>query len=294
MKKLSKIALTIDVEDWFQVENLRNVYNHSRWDSLESHVERNTLRILELLDLTKIKATFFVLGWIAERYPNLVRTISDGGHEVASHGYLHVLNYQLSEKELREDLDKSKKLLEDITSREVLGYRAPSFSISEEIMYALAEIGYKYDSSLNPFAMHDRYGSLNTYEINKPFLHRSGVIEFPMPVLRFHKMNIPISGGGYFRIYPYSLFKTLVQRFLEKHDLYVFYIHPWEIDAEQPFEKNIRFWYRIRHYTGLKQCHRKFSLFLQDLSGIYADNQQDDSYLNLKIVNVVAEMTRSR
>lgn len=286
MSEHAKIAITIDVEDWFQVENLRSVYDHSKWDSVESHVEKNTMRVLELLDTSKIKATFFVLGWIAERYPKLVRSISDAGHEVASHGYSHVLNYHLSEKDLKEDLERSKKLLEDITGAEVLGYMAPSFSINDKIMYMLAEVGYKYDSSLNPFAMHDRYGSLSTFETNKPFLHKSGVLEFPMPVLQIYKINIPISGGGYFRICPYKLFKKLVHEYLKKHDLYIFYIHPWEIDPEQPYEKSIRFLYRIRHYTGLKKSYKKLNLFFDDLTRTLINQRQGRGNLNLRLLNL--------
>lgn len=263
MSEHAKIAITIDVEDWFQVENLRSVYPHSTWDSVESHVEKNTTRILELLEENKIKATFFVLGWVAERYSSLVRTISENGHEVASHGYSHVLNYSLSKRELKEDLERSKKLLEDITGKEVVGYRAPSFSISDEILYTVAEAGYKYDSSFNPFSAHDRYGTLKKYELNKPFLHESGIIEFPMPVLKFGKLTIPISGGGYFRIYPYWLFRRLVRMYLKNNDVFVFYIHPWEIDVEQPLVKKLRFSYIVRHYSGLKHTQRKLSLFLK-------------------------------
>jgi len=268
------VSITIDVEDWFQVENLRAVYDHTSWEKAESRVERNTELILEALDNHKVKATFFILGWVAERYPKLVKKISEEGHEVASHGYNHILNYNLSEEELRRDLESSKKLLEDLTGKEVIGYRAPSFSVNDKVLATLSEIGYRYDSSFNPFSLHDRYGTITQSVISRPFLHQSGIVEFPMPVLELGHINLPISGGGYFRIYPFWTFKKLLQLYFRKNTLFVFYMHPWEIDSEQPVVKNIPFGYKLRHYVGLKGCYRKFEKLLTLVSSEGIEDKQ--------------------
>lgn len=261
MKK--KICLTFDVEDWFQVENLRSAFPPETWDNQELRVEKNTKQILDLLDKYNIKATFFVLGWIAEKVPDLVKDIYRRGHEIASHGYSHILNYKMSEEEMRKDLKKSKELLESIINDEVRGYRAPSFSIKDELMFILKNLGYKYDSSLNSFALHDRYGMLIGKITNKPFIHQSGIIEFPMPVISIMRANVPISGGGYFRIYPLWFFKQLVQMYLKKNDVYIFYMHPWEIDEGQPRVKEIKTFYYFRHYYGLNKTFDKLERFIR-------------------------------
>lgn len=287
--KRKMVAITIDVEDWFQVENLRSVYDHSKWNSAESHVEKNTEKILEVLAEKNIKATFFVLGWIAQKYRSSVRKISEEGHEIASHGFSHVLNYNLSLTELREDLDRSKKLLEDIVGKEVIGYRAPSFSINDKVLGILAELGYKYDSSFNSFSIHDRYGTISNFVLNRPFVHDSGIVEFPMPVMNLGKFSVPISGGGYFRIYPFWLFKLLVKRYLEKNDLYVFYLHPWEIDAEQPVVRNIPLTYKIRHYTGLSRCLEKFGRFLTIIRQIVQKSTNLTELIDLTLSGIVVD-----
>ncbi len=261
MKK--NIYLTFDVEDWFQVENLRSLYPPETWEKQKLNVENSTDIILNLLDKHNVKATFFILGWIAERKPDLVKKIHNKGHEIASHGYGHLLNYKLSKKELEEDLKKSKFIIEDLIGEEVLGYRAPSFSISDELLDILYNLGYKYDSSYNGFSIHDRYGKIELEnENNQPFLHKSGIIEFPLPLVEVFKQKVPISGGGYFRLYPSFIFNNLVKKYMKNHKDYVFYMHPWEFDINQPKLKNIKLSYRFRHYTGIKKSKEKLEKFI--------------------------------
>lgn len=261
MKK--NIYLTFDVEDWFQVENLRSLYPPETWEKQKLNVEDSTDIILNLLDKHNVKATFFILGWIAERKPDLVKKIHNKGHEIASHGYGHLLNYNLSKKELEEDLKKSKFIIEDLIGEEVVGYRAPSFSISDELLDILYNLGYKYDSSYNAFSIHDRYGKIELEnENNQPFLHKSGILEFPLPLVEVFKKKVPISGGGYFRLFPSFIFNNLVKKYMKNHKDYVFYVHPWEFDINQPKLKNIKLSYRFRHYIGIKKSREKLEKFI--------------------------------
>ena len=266
---MKQVCLSFDIEDWFQVENLREVFPPETWDKAELRVERNTRQILDILDEKNIKATFFVLGWIAERIPGLVKEIVSRGHEVASHGYNHERNYNLDSEALRKDLDNSKTLLEDITGAAVLGYRAPTFSITDEVMTMLKELGYKYDSSLNDFPLHDRYGKLSGEKSNGPFLHASGIVEIPMPLVRIFGKSIPISGGGYFRLLPFAVFKGLVKRYLKQNDLYVFYMHPWEIDKDQPRIKNVKLTNKIRQYTAIKKTEYRLKTLIDEVPFSY-------------------------
>lgn len=261
------VCITIDVEDWFQAENLRTAHPPDSWDSRESRVEASTGRILELLSAASVPATFFVLGWIARRKPALVRAISQAGHEVASHGYGHIMNSLLSEQELRRDLSESRKILEDLTGKEVMGYRAPCFSVSDTLLELLSEAGYRYDSSLNPFSMHDRYGRLTAPEApSGSFTHRSGITEFPMPVEEFMGLRVPVAGGGYFRLFPYGVFRRLALRHLERTGLYIFYMHPWEVDPGQPRTRVNNPGHRFRHYYGISDTLAKLGRLL-DLPG---------------------------
>lgn len=252
---MKRAVFSVDVEDWFQVENLRSKFPLEVWDNQELRIEKSTEIVLGILEEFGVKATFFVLGWVAERLPNLVKRISESGHEVASHGFNHVLNHLLSSQELRDDLERSKKLLEDISGQMVMGYRAPSFTLTKELIRLLPELGYRYDSSLNNFFLHDRYIKMdieNRSESNY-FVFENGLVEFPMPLVKFWGRPLfPISGGGYIRIFPFEVFKMLVDKFLADNDLYVFYMHPWEVDYRQPRVKGIRFSFKLRHYSGLK------------------------------------------
>ena len=333
----ASILLTIDVEDWFQVENFKQYIPFSSWAERELRVEKNTHSLLDLFDsLTvnrsdprsaisdqgntgvnrdhgqqtidnrphpKVCATFFVLGWLAERLPHLVREIHARGHEVASHGYNHHLCNQQSHKDLRNDLVSSKKLLEDIIGAEVYGYRAPSFSINDEILKIIQESGYLYDSSYNSFGLHGRYGKINidsnakngiAYKIPLP---TSGEAALYKIVKRFYFYEVPISnlqftihhspfnivfpwgGGGYFRLIPYFLFKRGVESILKKDGAYVFYMHPWEIDPEQPRVHQASPFFKFRHYTNLGGSQLKLSRLIQGLANCYFTTCSQ--YLNL-------------
>lgn len=261
MKKI--ICLSFDIEDWFQVENLRMVFPPESWDKQELRVEKNTHVILDLLDTFRIKATFFILGWVAKKLPFLVKEISSRGHEVASHGFSHLLNYNLCHENLLDDILTSKVILEDLVGKSVVGYRAPSFSITDEVLRVLSEAGFKYDSSFNNFPQHDRYGKISGFNGTKPFRHKSGVTEFPMPILPIVGFNIPISGGGYFRIFPLRFFNRLVRLYLLQNNVYVFYMHPWEVDPSQPKIKKIKKSFYFRHYYGLGSSLQKLERFIK-------------------------------
>jgi len=276
-----KIILSIDVEDWFQVENLKDCIAYSSWDSQIFRVEYNTHRILDLLDYYKraktenhletnrFSATFFILGWIAKRLPQLVREIQSRGHEVASHGYSHKLAINLTENQFRNDLVRSKKLLEDITGSSVIGYRAPSFSINAEILKIIYECGFRYDSSYNSFSMNHKYGKIDLSK--KP---RSGIAyqifykfyELPITNLEITRNKVlPLGGGGYFRLLPFNLFKCGTNCMLKKNGTFLFYLHPWEIDPFTPRFGAVSFSKKFRHCVNLKETFSKFSFFIESL-----------------------------
>ena len=275
------ILLTIDVEDWFQVENFKRYIPFSTWPQKELRVEKNVHRLLDLFDscheqrtsndgLTKnsLKATFFVLGWLAERLPHLIREIQDRGHEVASHGLNHNLCTEKSNLRLKQDLLDSKKLLEDIISAPVFGYRAPSFSISDNILKVIEECGYLYDSSFNSFAMHGRYGKilLNRYaKKGISYQVSNNFFELPISNLTLGKKGfvLPWGGGAYFRIIPFSIFKRGVQSILKKENAYLFYMHPWEIDPDQPRVGKASLSFKFRHYINLNSTFLKLTRFIE-------------------------------
>jgi polysaccharide deacetylase family protein (PEP-CTERM system associated) len=258
-------AMSVDVEDWFQVENLKPVIPRATWDTREARVERNTMRILELLGERGARSTFFVLGWIAERHPGLIRRIAEAGHEIASHGYGHDLIYNLSEEEFRADVSRCKNVLEDLTGQRVTGYRAPSFSITDWAVPILQELGFEYDSSLFPTVAHDRYGHLTGVDSGQPILElRPGFFEMSISCLRVGKRGLPWGGGGYFRIMPYFPWRAGVRRILRSGAPYMFYIHPWEIDPGQPRVDGLGVLSRFRHYANLDACEDRFRAFLSD------------------------------
>lgn len=347
-------ALTIDVEDYFQVHAFSHVVRYEDWGNFESRVERNTQRILDLLAVpsnleprtlnleprTPVRATFFCLGWIAERYPHLIKEIQAQGHEIACHGYAHQLIYRQSREEFREDIYKAKGILEDIIGREVIGYRAPSYSITNNSLWAfevLAEEGFKYDSSIFPIR-HDFYGipdaprfpfsvSLNgkgrtefkplestfnvehrtlNLEQKTPNLEPSNpqsaiesprtlnvepsisnlepqtlnlehrtlnfICEFPLSTVRLANLNLPLSGGGYFRLIPYSLFKKGLKNINDRESRpFIFYLHPWEIDPDQPRIREAGLKSRLRHYVNLNKTELRFKTLLKHFcfSSIY-------------------------
>ena len=258
-------ALTIDVEDYFQVSAFAPYIRRDEWEQRECRVERNVQRILELLAQKQIKATFFTLGWVAERYPQLVRDIVAGGHELASHGYGHERASDLSQAAFTQDVTRAKKLLEDLAGAPVLGYRAPSFSIGTGNLWAfdvLARAGYQYSSSVYPI-QHDHYGMPDSPR----FAYRlaSGLLEIPITTLRLGNRNLPSSGGGYFRLLPYALSRWMLRKVnQEDRESAIFYFHPWEIDPEQPRVAGIDLRTRFRHYVNIGRTERRLISLMDD------------------------------
>ena len=259
-------AMTIDVEDYFHVSVFDGILPRSTWDTLESRVCANTSRLLDILDEHNVRGTFFVLGWVAERFPDLVSRIAARGHEIASHGYAHRLVYDQTRASFREDVRRAKSLLEDASGRRVLGYRAPSYSITPRSLWALdvlLEEGYEYDSSIFPIR-HDRYGI--PISPRHPFLiHRSAgrIIEVPGSTLRVAGINLPVGGGGYFRILPYRYTRWGLRRLNGSGASAIFYLHPWEIDPEQPRLRAGRLG-RFRHYRNLHCCEERLRALLTE------------------------------
>jgi polysaccharide deacetylase family protein (PEP-CTERM system associated) len=257
-------AFSIDVEDWFQVAAFASYIDRKDWDSLECRVERNVDVLLETLDKHQVKATFFTLGWIAERYPAMVGRIVAGGHELASHGYGHHMVGELGPQLFREDVVKAKAILESLAGCEVIGYRAPSFSVGRDTLWALdilAETGHRYSSSIYPIK-HDLYGMPEAPR----FAHqRSGLLEIPATSIRLGERNYPASGGGFFRLLPYPVSRWSVQR-VNRADRQaaVFYCHPWEIDPGQPRMNQASSKSRFRHYVNQTRMLGKIDRLLGD------------------------------
>ncbi|MFZ0614223.1 MAG: polysaccharide deacetylase family protein [Desulfobacterales bacterium] len=268
--------ITVDAEDWFQVENFKSLISFDTWDRRELRVERNVHRLLDLFDAIKLppedaestraadpratRATFFVLCWIAERLPGLVREIEARGHEIASHGCYHELPPKMPRAKLMAELGASRKRLEDTIGKAVVGYRAPSFAIDDGILAAIAAAGYRYDSSYNSFSLHGRYGkiSLNGGPRNG-IAHRvaDNFCELPISNLTVFGSVLPLGGGAYFRLLPLQLFKLGVKRILTIDDAYVFYIHPWEIDPGQPRVTKASWSHKLRHYAMVSKTYRR-------------------------------------
>lgn len=258
-------AMSIDVEDYFQVSAFAPYIRRGDWDTRECRVERNVRRILQLLADRGVKATFFTLGWIAKRYPQLVRDIVAQGHELASHGFGHERASDLSPEAFRQDVLGARQLLEDLGGVAVQGYRAPSFSIGEGNLWAfdvLQECGYRYSSSVYPI-QHDHYGMPDSprfaYEV------RPGLVEVPVTTLRVGQRNLPSSGGGYFRLLPYAVSRWMIERFNRvEGQSAVFYFHPWEIDPGQPRIAGIDARTRFRHYVNIGRTESRIAQLLAD------------------------------
>lgn len=269
-------ALTIDVEDYFQVSAMAPYIRRDEWDSRECRVERNVDRILALLARHDIRATFFTLGWIAERYPQLVRQIVAQGHELASHGYGHQRASDLSRDAFRDDIVHAKHLLEDLGGVAVQGYRAPSFSIGEGNLWAfdsLQAAGYRYSSSIYPIK-HDHYGMPDAPR----FAHTvaDGLLEIPVSTLRLRGRNLPSSGGGYFRLLPYALSRWMIAKVnADDRQPAIFYFHPWEIDAGQPRVAGINLKTRFRHYVNIPRMAQR----LDGLMGDFRWGRMDHIFL---------------
>lgn len=262
-------ALTVDVEDYFHVSAFAQTIDRAKWDGYVCRVENNTQRLLELFARHgDIKATFFVLGWVAERFPRLVSEIASHGHEVACHGYSHQLVYSQTPEEFRQETRRAKEVLEDILQRPVQGYRAASYSITRSSMWALdilADLGFRYDSSIFP-VYHDRYGIPDAprtpHVMSTP--NGSRLVEFPLSTLRVRSYSLPISGGGYFRLFPYWFTRRALKRINQSEQIpFIFYLHPWEIDPDQP-RVAASLLSRFRHYQGLRGCQARLETLLGD------------------------------
>ena len=260
-------AMTVDVEDYFQVQALANRYERSNWDRQECRVERNVCRVLELFGAAGCRATFFTLGWVARRYGALVRSIAAAGHEVASHGLAHVRADAQIAVEFRQDVRESKKIIEDIVQVPVKGYRAASFSIGPQNTWAfevLAEEGYAYSSSVYPIR-HDIYGAPHAPRFAHRPKHGSDFIEVPISTVRILGRNFPCGGGGYFRLLPYPVSRWQIRQVNTRdRQPSIFYFHPWEIDPEQPRPAGLSLRTRVRHYTNLDRMERRLVRLLND------------------------------
>lgn len=261
--------MSVDVEDWFQVQAFAGVIARTGWEGLERRVEANTERVLALFAEAGVAATFFTLGWVAERHPLLVRRIVAAGHELASHGYGHELVHALGPEKFRTDVARAKAVLEDAGGIAVQGYRAPTFSIAPRIApwahAVLAETGHRYSSSVFPIR-HDLYGAPDAPRT--PFRpDPAGVLELPMTTLRLGGRNLPCAGGGWFRLFPYALFRTGLARVNAREGLRgIFYFHPWEIDPGQPRAAAAPLRSRLRHYSGLAGMRGKLLRLLGDFA----------------------------
>jgi polysaccharide deacetylase family protein (PEP-CTERM system associated) len=265
-------ALTIDVEDYFQVEAFADVVSRTDWPRLPSRVEANTDRLLALFDQAGVSGTFFTLGWVAERCPALVRRIADAGHELASHGFMHARVDRQTRQEFRADIDRARKLLEDTGGVRVTGYRAPTFSIGAATPWAadvLLETGHRYSSSVYPIR-HDLYGAPDAPRF--PYQARPGLWELPMTTIRARGHNLPCSGGGFFRLLPYPVFRLGLRRFNQvEAQPGLFYLHPWEIDPGQPAIRGARLRSRLRHRINLGRTEPRLRRLLSDFAWTRVD-----------------------
>lgn len=265
MNKKIVNALTVDVEDYFQVSAMAPYIDRAEWDRIPCRVERNVDEILDIFAARSARATFFTLGWVAQRYPNLVRRIHHAGHEVASHGYGHHRATDLTPEEFEQDIRSAKQLLEDITGDQVHGYRAPSFSIGATNPWAfdcLQRAGYKYSSSVYPIK-HDHYGMPDAPRF--AYHPRQGLTEFPVTTFRMFDSNFPAGGGGYFRFLPYALSRWAIGRVnAQDSQPTIFYFHPWEIDPAQPRIKGLDAKTRFRHYVNLRRTRDRLCQLLTD------------------------------
>jgi polysaccharide deacetylase family protein (PEP-CTERM system associated) len=262
-------AMTVDVEDYFQVSAFESHIKRNQWDALPHRVEQNTHRILDLFEQHKVKATFFTLGWVAERYPALIRRITADGHELASHGYQHVRVTNQTPEEFRQDIRLSRQILEDIGGQPIVGYRAASYSICSNNLWALEvleEEKFQYSSSIYP-VKHDLYGISGAprYAFNPD--NAPELLEIPISTINLYGRNMPCGGGGFFRLYPYLFSKWAYQHINnQENQSGIFYFHPWEIDVDQPRQQNLPLKSKFRHYLNLNRMEDRLTRLLQDFA----------------------------
>ena len=267
-------ALSVDVEDWFQVGAFENVIARDSWDSLECRVERNSDAVLSLFDEAGVKATFFTLGWVAERYPALIRRIVDAGHEIASHGYGHDRVFTFTPGEFAADLERSRKLIEDAAGQQVRGYRAPSFSIDKRTPWAheiLSEQGYEYSSSVAP-VKHDHYGWAEAPRFAFRPVAGSDFLEIPVTTAEFGPKRLAAGGGGFFRLLPYAFSSWAIRQVNGRDERpAIIYFHPWEIDPDQPRVANAPLKSKLRHYSRLDAMAGKLQKLAGDFEWVRLD-----------------------
>jgi polysaccharide deacetylase family protein (PEP-CTERM system associated) len=260
-----KNAMTVDVEDYFQVSAFEQCIHRSDWDKLPHRVEQNTHKILDLFATAEINSTFFVLGWVAERYPSIINRIIAEGHELASHGYAHQRATQQTRGEFRKDIHQAKVVLEDLSGVQIKGYRAPSYSISKENLWAHDELfaeGYVYSSSVYPIH-HDLYGIPDASRFS--YQCQSGLLEIPVSTVKILNKNFPAGGGGFFRLYPYFLSRWNINQINRTdNQSVIFYFHPWEIDPTQPRQNQASLKSRFRHYLNLHRTEARLKKLLLD------------------------------
>lgn len=276
-------AMSVDVEDYFQVSAFEPNISRSDWDHLDCRVEKNSIKVLELFDQYNVKATFFTLSWVAERYPQLIQTIVQNGHELASHGMDHKRVTQQTPAEFQLDITESKKRLEDISGQEVQGYRAASYSITKDTYWALEilqEAGYRYSSSIYPIK-HDLYGIPEAPRFTYKPINNSQFLEIPISTLQIGQTNYPCGGGGYFRLLPYPVSRWAIRQLNSKfQQSSIFYFHPWELDPDQPRQQNISFKTRFRHYLNLGKMENRMRCLLNDfhwdsMKNVFMNNIDD-------------------
>jgi polysaccharide deacetylase family protein (PEP-CTERM system associated) len=274
-------AMTCDVEDYFQVSAFAPYIDRASWPARECRVEANMDRILALFERTGVRATFFTLGWIAERYPNVVKRIVAGGHELASHGYGHLRASDQTRAEFENDVRSAKALLEDIGGQEVIGYRAPSFSIGRDNLWALdvlLEAGYRYSSSIYP-VVHDHYGMPEAPRFAFYPNGTDGLLEIPITTVQMMGRKLPAGGGGYFRLLPYALSRWMMAKVnADDRQPALFYFHPWEIDTEQPRPEGVGAKSRFRHYVNIERMESRIEALARD----FAWDRMDRIFLNQK------------
>jgi len=273
-------AMTCDVEDYFQVSAFAGIIPKSRWNDIDCRIPRNVDKVLQLFSDNSIRATFFTLGWVAEKYPDVIRRIVTEGHELASHGMIHQRVWSQTADEFRKDASESRKLLEDVGGVAVVGYRAASWSIDNRTPWAhqvLSDVGYQYSSSVYPVS-HDHYGVPDAPRCPHNF-GNTGVIEIPPSTASLFGRNIPVSGGGYFRLFPLSLSQYFIKKHQEIESYpYTFYFHPWELDPDQPRIRDASLKARFRHYLNLDKFEKRLSELLRS----HEWGRMDEIYLGDK------------